>query len=158
MGIKQMNGKPLLFTGFADFGEASRSHTNIGKHTTFEAFEAAMKRTVRRGFSVYGWTWAEWGDPSQDGKHPSLAKLTHLREPILRPQIPWHEAKDQARGILVWQLDTIRCCFGQQHVIEDHRKTTRHFFYWCLANKEPAVTMMPWTKELIAEDELCRSD
>lgn len=157
-GIKSMNGKPLIYEGFADFDDPHRA-LEIGKHTTLEAFEAKMRRSCRHGVSVYGWVWVEYSE-ERTADLPRIVKKVKIFEPILPPFRMWVEAKRRAqkeRSILSPALSWADCCMRQIHCQEDHQLTARHFRYWCLQNQVQAVDTWPWLKETIAEEVLtCR--
>jgi len=151
-----MNGKPLLYRGMADFDDPRRA-LDIGRHTTIEAFEGAMKKASRGGVSLYGWVWAEYDEVPADKRAPFT--ITRIHEPILIPFRPWVEAKRRAlieRPILFPACGWANCCEKQKdEMTEEHQKTARHFRYWCLQFQDLAIATWPWIKETIAEEVLC---
>jgi len=155
MTIKKMNGKDLIYQGFADFDDPNKAF-ETGKHTALEPFEAAMKRSARHGVSVYGWVWAEWSE-ERTCNLSAMVKKPRLTEVVLKPQRQWAMARvraHQENELIVVLTSHAKCCIRMIHCMEDHQKTARHFRYWCLQFPELAVRAWPWIKELIAEEVL----
>lgn len=150
-----MNGKPLIYRGFADFNEPERA-TEISKHTTFETFEASQKRLGVHGQATYGWLWAEYTEERLD-ELPNIVKKPRLRELILRPHREWDRARIQARKeneLVAIMTSYAACCLKMTHCLEDHHRTARHFRYWVLEYQGLALKTWPWLKNLIAEEVL----
>lgn len=153
-GVTKMNGKPLIYTAFADFDDPNRA-TEVSKHTSLEAFEASKKKSCVSGVCVYGWVWAEYQEVPPDKRAPFTK--TRIFEPTLLPFRPWIEAKRRAmkeRPILNPMLQWADCCMKAVHSPDDHVRTARHFRYWCIQFPELAISAFPWIKEAIAEEVL----
>jgi hypothetical protein len=152
-----MNGKPLIIEGFCDFDDPLR-RTEIGKHTTIEAFERSKKRAQSGGDSIYGWVWAEFPDPQSVNPIPMRPRKMH-EVVVGRHQAGWLAARDRARverpGVC-WWVATPSCCSKLVAVpLEEHQKSVRHFFYTAMEFQELTVRLWPWMKPLIAEEVLC---
>lgn len=155
-GLKRMNGLPLTYTAFADFNDSWRSSTEIGKHTSFEAFEASKLRLGPNARKTYGWMWVEYCEERIDPL-PNIVKKPRLRELILPEQREWHRARIQAKKeneLLAVLIGYASCCLKMTHCIDDHQMTTRHFRYWALEYQPHALKAFPWLKNMIAEEVL----
>jgi hypothetical protein len=158
MTITKMNGKPLLYQGFADFDDPMRAITT-GRHTTIEAWEATMKRSACHGRALYGWVWAEYHEPNTTANPGGLK--TRIVELVLRPQKAWADARIRANReneLIVVMTHYATCCTRLNYVMDDHLRTARHFRYWAMEHQEDAVMFWPWLRELIAEEVLTCSE
>lgn len=131
------------FTTYGDFDDPERAE-KIGQHKSVETAKRMLERTFYHGRSVYGWVWIS-------------GLVPYTTEVILKPHREWEEAR--IRAFADWSYPhhpacTVASCCGTSGFVVDHRKTTRHFRYWCLENRSQALLHWPWLREVMASEVL----
>lgn len=148
--IRRMNGRPLVYISYQDFGDPSRC-SRLGGHMS-EATAVSSLRRLKN--CVNGWVWIERIDKN-------TGKLEECIEVDLKPYRKWIQARDRCRDHgdpALWEVVTredLPCCFPHA---PGHRLTARHFRYWCLRRSERATVFFPWIRPLLAEEILSGSD